>query len=1044
MSVNTLLFPRTFYRDWRCVYLSSLNNVIEIPTIKHYLYIDKFKYKEQPQSDGMRDVTNRAKYKGKAERLTIVDLLKAAKSGQMIVPCNYELDTDDKIRFISSTLLMLDVDDEKMVTDPIQVLNKLKNICTGLFYTFSHGLEGKGNRYRLLFQLDKPVRNLQDYSALLSYLANHIKQYGIPVDTTIKTPTIPVRTGRKGYVINSLHTTISVDEWLPMAKKQFSDELNTLRQSIESDFEELMKSPPTYEELKEICETIGHIPTGMGAENTEKWLSATYGLKHCCELGIITDSEGLELFNIVSGNEASEKQWYSKKASGRANFYTLLKLASGKGYQRKRNYKQSFKSNVNEGIPTERMNTDRVKNDKGQFEYYIPTNKAVEILQREERLLIKSPTGSGKTTAFMTAFKQLANESHNYYIFSVPTRVLGEQIAKEHGIEYIKGGMTRKKEKVITDIRHGKRIFVSTFDKTKELITYIKTYHTGINVKIHLVIDEAHKIIEAYNYRYEVLNELKELSKTVSSYTGLTGTPEDCLKSDYDKMVIFKGKDESPCQTYSVVQYEAIDGLGVKESGNQLLIKFIQRQVTEKMRLLVFINDIKRAEVIRDELQKNNIKTEVIHSKNKESSTYKQIIDNGTVKDDIQVILSTSVLADGVSINNDLNWLCVVVSDHESQFNNPSTIKQISNRFRNDYRYFVLFTRPPKEENQDETSFNMAVSYLSRLNIAKNYVDYLTEEHEKSGFVRFIPTTIEKDYGIYLNQESSKIEFNNLQLRHHAMKSKELYYMQYRNALIKEVGRLIGHNKPQILRYSETDDIFTDSEITEIVKSNNEKKLSDKLERSQKLQNFNEYFDENVYLAITHLDDDLSLQTFKENVHESQYHATLKNAHITTFEVCKVISFKADKKAKINAYTQRIKSLIDIAYFEVIKSNTITKKIYLTLLTIIGTTYETKDFKDVTENKLRKTIRFNKQLPTVKDMKGGIKMFHENRTRSNGNNFTQLEPVTIESVAKEFGISEADVKQSMRMYIQNIVKDKKQQKGYAKAVEQVYGVEVDL
>jgi len=108
---------------------------------KHYAAISK-KYHEQPTNEKMGILTNYMKYDARIERMTIKKLLDKLSNGHNAIISNYELDHNHSIRFVSSSLIMIDVDDDEEVTDPKQVLNDLKDYCTGLFYTWSHGIKG--------------------------------------------------------------------------------------------------------------------------------------------------------------------------------------------------------------------------------------------------------------------------------------------------------------------------------------------------------------------------------------------------------------------------------------------------------------------------------------------------------------------------------------------------------------------------------------------------------------------------------------------------------------------------------------------------------------------------------------------------------------------------------------------------------------------------------------------------------------------------------------------------------------------------------------
>lgn len=358
----------------------------------------------------------------------------------------------------------IDIDDDNEVTEPQKVLKDLKDICTGLFYTFSHGK--KGNRYRLLFQLDESITDEDDLKLLIEYMNYYLQSKDLPADSLAPGSTIPIRGGVKGYEVNNLNITLNTDKWLSKAKEHFAERINNMREQQKKKTEQMknnLNNPVTYDELKEMIETIGHIPSGEGRETTKKWLQIVYALKHQVQMELLEEDEGFELFHIVSGGESGQKQWNDIKPTGQVSVGTIVYHATESGYRRKHAYNQSLQ-----------VASDIIDHEQINVKQYIPVDVAVELLQRNQKLLVDSPTNSGKTTAFIDAFKQLANEDNHYYIFTAPTTALTEQIAKEHNLPSIIGGKKNLKHNVVSHALKGQKIFVSVYDKTTDLVGYLK------------------------------------------------------------------------------------------------------------------------------------------------------------------------------------------------------------------------------------------------------------------------------------------------------------------------------------------------------------------------------------------------------------------------------------------------------------------------------------------------------------------------------------------------------------------------------------------
>lgn len=997
-----------------------------INELQHYAAIHYKKYRQQPQGVDMALITNDTKRKGHAELYTTSDLLESLSSGQSVLLSNFELDKQNNIRFISSSAFAIDVDDDLSRTDPLKVLESLKDTCTGLFYTFSHGK--KGNRYRLLFQLDYPITQSDDLSILIDYMIFYLKEKGLPVDGKAKTPTQIIRGGIAGYEVNDFNTTLNVNRWLTKGKAHFAEKLKKMEEQRKNKLKDNLRNPVAYDELKEMCESIGHLPSGDGDETTQKWLQVVYAIKHQVQMELIDDNQGFELFNIVSGHESNEKYWNGIKPSGHVTVGTIVHLATESGYKRKHKYGYALQD-VPETIERERISVKR----------YIPTDVAVDLLQRQQKLLLDSPTGSAKSTAFINAFKELANRDYHYYIFATPTIPLTEQLAKEHDLPCVTGGMKNTERETTNKAIKGHRIFVCTYDKTADLVNHLENgidYGTDPKPEITLVIDEIHKFSEAYNYRYTTIDRLEEIAKSTVSLIGLSGTPEDILKTNFDKLIeIDTGNKKSPCTDYRVFTYDTNEnGIITPENADIMLIPTI-RGLLQQTRVLLFINNKDRIQRIARLLTNEEITCMTITSKDKKSSSYREIVENSEIGNDVQVVICTTVLADGISIKNSLDWSCLVVSDRESPIWNPSTIKQISNRFRNDYRYFGLYMRTPNPDYYDTKRFNIESDYQYKLKIVNNYVDYLNTEFENELLKKFIPSNVERTNGIFhrSKDETAKIEFNPLFVRHQSMRTKERYYASHRDAFIKEVGRLLGREHNGI--FNVNDEVRKKgSDLSGLLSDIQEEKEEEKLEADELRANFKKYFEESTYLAFVHQDDEGTLEQFKKDVHPDQFSATFKNCKITDFETCKTLGEAVEKRADINKYVNDIRALTDIASFDYVKKVSITKRVFNELVKMELETYASSDFKEITEKQLPKKLKVSK-----KDVQEGLKLFHKFSSRPGGVSMTTIRPLSIELLSKvKYDIQVEAIKKSILKYIDT--KSDQQQNILLPAVEKKYGV----
>lgn len=235
--------------------------------IQHYAAIHPRKYYAQPKEKDMANITNKLKETGSTKRYTSQELIHALGDGRCVMLCNFEIDNQNKFRFISTTAFAIDVDDIGKITNPKEILKKpyLKDICAGLFYTFSHGKKGKGNRFRLFFQLDHPITDLKEYMALVEYVMDYLKDRGLPIDESgaLKYPTQIIRPGILGYEVNDFSVLLPVKEWLPQAQvraKLQKEKREAERKAKEESFKDSLFQSVTFEELKEMLKRLDTYP----------------------------------------------------------------------------------------------------------------------------------------------------------------------------------------------------------------------------------------------------------------------------------------------------------------------------------------------------------------------------------------------------------------------------------------------------------------------------------------------------------------------------------------------------------------------------------------------------------------------------------------------------------------------------------------------------------------------------------------------------------------------------------------------------------------
>lgn len=1025
---------------------TSTNSIIH-----HYALIYPERFKKKPGAE-VGKIHNFFKRNPYAKPYTLTQILNAFCSGQTLMLAMVELELKnaaDKEKaaqldknssewadlhttaFKSTQLLGIDIDDEYSETNVQDVITHFRGRVSAAYYSFSHGRQndrgGRENRYRLLFQFDKPINDYETGKEMVKIIKSELLEL-YPSFPESKIDTMQPKTlwhGSKAAPVyldeSAVMDTSKYATRVQAALKAKREALHAKRKSLANSFKQQTENPVTFAELESMARTIGHIATGAG--EFEKWRNLSLSIRSHEYAGHITTDEGLQLFNIVSGGESTDTDYFKFNPSGEISIGTFISHATAAGYKRKHKHQYALQE-APEAIESEVI---KVKE-------HLPTKVAKELIQRNQRLLVDSPTGSGKTTSIMNAFKELANTEYHFYIFTAHTRPLTQQIAKDHDVLGIVGGIPNLRSEIKTRIRKGERIFATTFDKVGELVQHLSTsfdFENGPMPKFSIVVDEIHAFTQAYNYRFAAIDQLAQLTNAAVSFIGLSGTVEDVLKDNFDKLIkIETGNKKSPCLDYRVFTYE-------KKSDADIMIIPVIRGLLQQTKVLIFINSKERIERVAKMLRKDGISTQTVTSDTKGSQAYKTIVEGGTIEEDTQVLIATTVLADGISIMNNLNWSCIVAADQASPIFNPSTIKQISNRFRKSYRYFGLYMQQTNPKFADATRFYIESEYQYRKRIVSGYVNYLNSEFEAEQLQNFLPSNLERHNGIYYrsSEELAKIEYNPLFVRHQSMKQKENHYGLFRNAFAEEVGRQLGIKSSGTFNVN-AEVAANNSDLSGLIADLEEEKEETKLKDAELRQMFAVHFDESIYNCFVR-DDEESLKIFKKDVHPEQYLATRKNCRIADYETCKQVGAAITRKCDTHKYYNDIKALAEIASFDYVKKTTVTKRAFNQLMTISGEVHSSKDLKDILKRIQKKS------KVSEKDIKDALKLFHKFSNKVNGEATATIKPLTVDLAAKvRHEVSEQQIKNSVLKYV--LQQTAHQQRILLPAIAEKWGIEIGV
>lgn len=932
-------------------------------------------------------ITNWFKKKGLSRRYTLEEIFKFSGAGRCFIPSNIETDGEN-YNFVSSNLMFVDVDDDEKVTDPQQVLKELHGVCAGLFWTSSHSKTQ--NRYRLVFVLDEFIRDERIYDYIFKALTSKLRQMGIPADEAIRTPMQRIRTATKGYIINNLHAVFSVKELREEAQKQREQAIRERQQRLQdySDHKDFLVY--SVEELKDRAETIGYV------DSFDEWSKLGYSLKSYVNEGCIDDIDGLEIFSILCGGNDESQFWESLKAT-RITIGTFIHYSNEAGF--KRSYKYYHATNKT----TSSLDIEKVKFDK-----YIPVEFSKELLKSEQNILLKSPTGSGKTKSFIDASKELAKEmdengQNRFFILSVPAISITDQVANGNDILAVRGETTDLYGRLKRYVDSGKRVITCTYDMSEVLMNLLVSIKPFASFSI--ITDEVHQLVHNYNFRKDAIKSLYSLHSRVKSFIGLSGTPDDVLRDSFDREVHIQTKHEAaPCQVWGALTYEK------KDEELILLFQLLKQKAQSGKRLLVFLQNKEFIKMLQTQLRKEGIKVSSVTSDGKNNNAmYKTLVEKSKFSEDVQIILTTSVLSDGINIiNENSKYDCILVASSNSPMFNVDQARQCANRFRNLYEGFYVFMQQAKKETKH--LFNIESAFQYEKLIAQNSIDLINEQFSGKGNSKLLRMAkIEKRYGITLN-EQELANYDALQLRHNVSQEKAQFYTLYRDQFIKALEKVMGMapkqaiNVTEFIKQSEIDLSPIASEI-EVLKEAN------KADKAEKALNIDKHFTKNIYNAFLEGNEEV-LKVFKQAVTSEHYSCLNGIVNLTDYETSLHLVKRVERRADINAYKHRIEALTNIQYFKKIHRQTPSREAYETIHVHVGKTLTKSELDKILQDV---TKRF-KRSKTV-DVKHILNnYFHHEGVRTKKERFTILRELTIEQISKEYEAPTETVYESVRLY----------------------------
>lgn len=367
-----------------------------------------------------------------------------------------------------------------------------------------------------------------------------------------------------------------------------------------------------------------------------------------------------------------------------------------------------------------KCNIQKYKIDKYISEH---ADDIVHLLEQEGVHLLVSGTGTSKTYTMLDnpsgVFRALSKKYPNrIFIIACPNRIQNQQNAKSYRVFALIGG---ERATINTNI------LTMVYEKSEEaLLKFIKEE----GKEVTLVIDEAHQLIMAENYRTESIDSIEELSKNCFNVIHLTATPR--LLEDYytySNKYFFEYNDASLNNNLGELFIH-----DVSDIDSSLVFKL--KQIREEgKQSLVMIDSNDSIEKYKELLESHKFNVGVLSREYKDNNeVYDSVMNCDLIPSDYDTVLATSLMECGTNLKN-TNIVPIAVVNRADYMSRDS-LEQKFARLREKNDYGIVFTRKYVTDKNHKIAIKDAIQKQLRFELerSKRIINNLITFFKNEGF----------------------------------------------------------------------------------------------------------------------------------------------------------------------------------------------------------------------------------------------------------------------------------------------------------------------
>lgn len=316
-----------------------------------------------------------------------------------------------------------------------------------------------------------------------------------------------------------------------------------------------------------------------------------------------------------------------------------------------------------------------------------------DYLDNQKKVVLIADTGVGKTTAILNYFKKL--RPHKRLLFLAPLTIIVDQLERDHPNIPCLTGLSIPDD-------HSRANYTSIVIATYEQ----GTKHLKEDEFDYVIIDEIHQLINSNSFKSDELTALTSKTRGITTM-GLTGTPSQLFSEMGYKFLKINKKQNKRLKI-------------IQRTDNRSSFKIILQHNEEVTGKVIYrLNDKKTIDNVYNRLmgsghfKEGEVLILMAKAEIKSGKGYKSIANYSQFPEEVKVVLTTSLIDEGVNI--DQEGFSDVVFIERNPSPSPEPIKQFFARFRNydPKRKYYYYIKPPRDH--EAKNYNISYEYQERL-----------------------------------------------------------------------------------------------------------------------------------------------------------------------------------------------------------------------------------------------------------------------------------------------------------------------------------------